>query len=236
MTDHETPNVQRGIEPFAMVPEWVIYHEGISPAAVRLYAALDRHEGPSGVYPSRARLARLLSISDRHIRTLMAELVEAGAVEIIPRWHEDGSQTSNLYRLPFRNPASGGGAVDVMPPDEVQVTQTRTRSNDRSPSPTGEGGTTLGPIRSKLTEDAVDLIVAEYANRHPDPRGSIDRARGYKTFAVSNDKIGYVKAWLDRDIERASTSNRRDHRGRSAPAGAGTGRYPAASSGRLYDA
>jgi hypothetical protein len=97
--------------PFAMVPEWIVYHDKLSDRAVRLWAVLARHGTETGSRcPGRARLATLcggcsMSALDRARR----ELVEAGALVVKPRFHKPGKgdkgvkvpndQRTNEYHL-----------------------------------------------------------------------------------------------------------------------------------------
>jgi hypothetical protein len=85
--------------PFALIPEWVLYCDGLSDRAVRLYATLSRYADDTGVaWPSRRALGRHLGCSPDSIDRARAELEAIGALSQEPRF-EDGRQTSNLYRI-----------------------------------------------------------------------------------------------------------------------------------------
>lgn len=99
---------------FASVPEWVLFHEDLTPQAVRLYGVLDRYaEGQC--FPSRRKLADQLRVKsvdtvDRALR----ELQEVGAVTVTARVDDAGDQTTSLYTVHFLPPEgvaaeTGGG-------------------------------------------------------------------------------------------------------------------------------
>jgi hypothetical protein len=84
---------------FAMIPEWILYHEDLSPLAIRLYGALARHGmDPATCYPSHARLAMLCHLEERSVAIPLRQLVDVGAVQITRR-AINGRRTSNGYRL-----------------------------------------------------------------------------------------------------------------------------------------
>lgn len=94
---------------FAVVPEWVIFHEDLSHAAVRVYAVLQRHANGDGeAWPSLSRIGRLARCSPDTARRAIRDLVDAGALHREPR-HEDGRQTSNRYVLFATPPEMRGG-------------------------------------------------------------------------------------------------------------------------------
>lgn len=96
-------------EPFAQVPEWIVYSSA-SDKAVRVYAALDRHEndGTGRAFPGRAALAGKLGCSVRTIDRAVEELVDIGAVVVENHYRKDGSQSSNSYWLWPRHPDENG--------------------------------------------------------------------------------------------------------------------------------
>lgn len=97
-TTEPTRRVSTDTGPFALIPEWVIYHEGVSAVAVRLYATLARHADDTGsAYPSKKRLATLCGCSVSTIDRCITELVAARALHVEPRTRDDGSRASNMY-------------------------------------------------------------------------------------------------------------------------------------------
>jgi hypothetical protein len=90
---------------FAQIPEWMLFEEGLSDRAVRLFGVLLRYARTDDrAFPGRKTLAAHLSCSVDSVDRALAELgrVEhAGipAVESRPAKRKDGSQTSNSYWL-----------------------------------------------------------------------------------------------------------------------------------------
>lgn len=127
--------------PFTLIPEWVLYHPGLSDRAVRLYGALGRYADDTGLsWPSRRSLASRLGCSPDSVDRARAELESAGAVRVEARFDDD-RQTSNLYRIirvppaPVRPPlgtgAEGGVGTTAEPPlGTGAAPRTRTRKNE----------------------------------------------------------------------------------------------------------
>lgn len=162
---------------FASIPEWVLYHEDLSPQAIRLYGVLDRY-AEGRCFPSRKRLANQLGVKsvdtvDRALR----ELQDAGAVSVTPRFDEAGDPTSSLYTVHFL-PAlgvaahsGGGGRTDAA----------------TSPQESGDGGRT-DAARGGRTDAALTRATlnqsestrgsssgAADASPDADPREDVDR-------------------------------------------------------------
>lgn len=131
--------------PFAQVPEWVLDHAEHSDRAVRLFAVLHRYADTGGnAFPGRRLLAKRMHCSSSSLDRALDELIATGAVATVPRYREDGSQSSNDYWLwPATPPVTGGvstGEEGGLP------------SDDQPPSP---------PVTSQEQEPE---------ERHPDER------------------------------------------------------------------
>jgi len=77
--------------------------EGLKPATkIVLYWLADHHNGETGLcIPSQKRLAELCEMTDRSIRTHLDTLQTLGLIKVIERKRDNGSQTSNEYKLLF---------------------------------------------------------------------------------------------------------------------------------------
>lgn len=104
----------RGLS-WAQVPLWVVEHPDLDAHAVRVYAALWRWLSADGrdCWPKAGSIAARLSVSDDTVRRALARLAAAGAVEVVPRYRDDGGQTSNRYVVHLDPP--GPGAAPVPP-------------------------------------------------------------------------------------------------------------------------
>lgn len=99
------------VGPFAMVPEWVLDHPGISDGAVRQFGILARHANADDkAWPSRRKLAERQGVSVKTVDRRNDELLAAGAIEIGARFDGDGDRTSNEYRVLYVGP---GGVRSV---------------------------------------------------------------------------------------------------------------------------
>ena len=72
----------------------------LSPRAKSVYIYLKDHANRQGTcWPGINTIAKGLSLSRSTIKRAMDDLVKAGLVEKSSRWRENGSLTSNLYRI-----------------------------------------------------------------------------------------------------------------------------------------
>lgn len=144
---------------FAVIPEWVLFHEELSHGAVRLYAVLDRYADKDSrdAFPSRATLAKRLGVSVKTVDRMLAELVAVGAVSVEHRVDAAGDATSNRYLLhafPRRpetsrggdnsdatpsHPCPGGGVTDDATGGVTDDALTRTTLNENPPTPASGG-------------------------------------------------------------------------------------------------
>jgi hypothetical protein len=91
----EISSAQNGGSAFVQVSIELMMREDISPAALKLYMFLLYYSGPkNSAWPSQSRLAERMHLTERRIRTLLGELVEAGLIFVS---HNTG--TSNTYHL-----------------------------------------------------------------------------------------------------------------------------------------
>jgi len=77
--------------------------QGLKPATkIVLYWLADHHNGTTGLcIPSQKRLAELCEMTDRSVRTHLDTLQTLGLIQVIERKRDNGSQTSNEYKLLF---------------------------------------------------------------------------------------------------------------------------------------
>ncbi len=107
---------------FAIVPEWVLYHDKISDRGVRLYGILRRKaDNATGVaWPSRSTLADLLRCSKESVDRAVKELVSAGAVTTERRFdHERKQWQSTRYTVMASSPVTTGSRVGAPTPSRV---------------------------------------------------------------------------------------------------------------------
>ena len=59
----------------------------------------DRSNGEGECWPGIKRIKDDLHLSERTVKRAVRDLVDAGYIVSLPRFRENGGQTSNLYRL-----------------------------------------------------------------------------------------------------------------------------------------
>lgn len=107
-------NTRSDIGPFAIIPLWLI-KSGISPGAIVTFALMWAKwaDKQGECWPSHARIAEHMNISERTTKRYIEELGSVGAITVVHRQRDDGSQTSNFYVLhavpPRDTDVMGGG-------------------------------------------------------------------------------------------------------------------------------
>ena len=77
-----------------------IYRSDLSHRARAVYMYLKDHAGRDGTcWPGIRTMAVELGLSVSTVKRALADLCRAGLVAKEPRWRENGSLSSNLYRL-----------------------------------------------------------------------------------------------------------------------------------------
>lgn len=96
----ERPRLTADAVPFAMIPEWVLFHPQLTSHAVRLYGVLMRFAGESRhCWPGLVTLAGKIGSSRSTVQRAIKELEAVGALTVSPRYSEHGDRTSNDYHL-----------------------------------------------------------------------------------------------------------------------------------------
>ena len=77
-----------------------IYHSELNHRARAVYMYLKDHADREGKFwPGIRTMARELGLSRSTVKRALDDLCKAGLLTREPRWRENGSLTSNLYRL-----------------------------------------------------------------------------------------------------------------------------------------
>ena len=77
-----------------------VYQCGQSPRAKAVYFYLKDHADKEGTcWPGINTIAADLSLSRSTVKRALRELVQTGMIEKNRRWRDNGSLTSNLYRI-----------------------------------------------------------------------------------------------------------------------------------------
>lgn len=77
-----------------------IYHSELSHRARAVYMYLKDHaDGHGKCWPGIKTIAAELDLSRSTVKRALDDLCRAGLISKAPRWRENGSYTSNLYRL-----------------------------------------------------------------------------------------------------------------------------------------
>lgn len=114
---------------FSQIPHWVLYSD-VSAGAIRLYCVFLHYANrESTAWPSRASLAADIRKSQRSVDLAIDELIAIGAIQVYPRYREDGSQTSNRYKLITSAPLANVDEPPLAVFDEGATQKLRTNYN-----------------------------------------------------------------------------------------------------------
>lgn len=106
------------VQGFAVIPNWLVRHEGLSPAAKSLYVSLSSRAGAKGVcWPSQGTLARETGFSESTLRRALRVLERAGLVTTTTVTTPTGRH--NTYRIHVHLGEGGSGHTDRMGPVTV---------------------------------------------------------------------------------------------------------------------
>lgn len=151
------------IGPFSIVPDWII-RAPISDRAQRLYALIGRYADRAGeAFPSRKALAAVLRTSADSVDRATKELVEIGALEVLPRFDRSGDRTSNLYRVILAQPARVAAAP--RPPDGTRAA-TGPRTHAATVAAPVRHGTITSGTKTTLNEKEHDQEQRRSAATH----------------------------------------------------------------------
>lgn len=177
---------------FAPIPEWVLYHPELSDKAVRIFGTLMRHgHDPSNCYPSDARIAELIHCSDTTIPKHRKQLYLARAAYAVPRFDDDGRQTTNGYHL-------AGDAPLLAPATQQPLLSGRggrvsTQQGEREPLPTiGAAPQTTSSCGESVEPD--NLRVAQRAREACDLIGDMLHAEAVRQGETMSPVTHLVKS------------------------------------------
>lgn len=114
---------------FSSIPTAVLDNEDLSVHAKMVLLALSSYAGCKQITPSHKTLARLTSVSERTVRTALADLAEAELVEWSTEVTTRGSV--NVYRL--LSPWTGGAASGAVPPQDEEGGSGKRRRRGTAP-------------------------------------------------------------------------------------------------------
>lgn len=78
----------------------LVYHSDLSHRARVVYMYLKDHADQQGrCWPGIKTIAVELKLSQSTVKRALNDLCQAGRISKEPRWRENGSLTSNLYRV-----------------------------------------------------------------------------------------------------------------------------------------
>lgn len=123
-------------EPFAVIPESVIYAE-VGVTAKVLWGVLALHADSGGrCYPGRKRLAELMRVSEDTVKRAKKELADAGLIRCEERFGEDGRRTTDdLFLHPPRctgAPGVGGTSAPTGSSTSNELEEIPTRPGGKS--------------------------------------------------------------------------------------------------------
>ncbi len=171
--------VQSDTGPFAIVPEWVVFHPKLKAQSIRLYAVLATHADRKRLdcWPSRTTLAKEMGdVSLDTVDRAVKELTEEGAVVVTHRSDERGN-TSNHYLvkrvIPDTLPIPS--RTDEAPPSREDAAQ-----NQNQNEPDTESSDLSDPRTPPQAASPVNFYDADKANEQVAALVDIAKANGRK--------------------------------------------------------
>jgi len=114
---------------FSIIQSVAVDDKRLSNAQFRTLAALGKYGDKNGwCFPSLTSLGEILGKSKPAVSKDIKKLIELGYVESTSRYRENGSQTSNMYRLIFDTPRYRG----VNPPLTPEVNPLTAQVNEKA--------------------------------------------------------------------------------------------------------
>lgn len=111
------------IGPFAIVPHDLLV-SGISAKSILVWAVLQRHANADDVcWPSIRRIAELCHTGTRQVIRAIAELEQAGWLDVHRRTSADGDAESNLYYVRYTPRGEGGVVTQESLPSDKSTTR-----------------------------------------------------------------------------------------------------------------
>lgn len=201
------PAGRPGQTKFVILPVWVM---ALGQRPAMTYAALASFAREGETYVGLPTVAERLGVTINTVRSGVRELEDAGAVVIEPRYRDDGSRTTNEYRLLIDPPLQDiGGAphqpVGGAPPQTVGGVVTR-RKDELEETPNGVSLADDQPARPEVTElcNLLATQVFEQTGARPtvskawerDMRLTLDRPRAPGAEPWTALQVEYVIRWL----------------------------------------
>ena len=181
-----------------------------------LIVLADHHNGETGqCNPSVKRICEMAGVVQRTVENHIETLEHAGLVIVEKRYRDDGSRTSNQYRLSLDGGFNSPGGEPTPPPGALHSPPgepTSLLEPGREPGiEPGEKPPFIPPLAQKRDTQITESFRAAMRQRFSSPLGAtvderIDEALGHKARLKYTDLQQYVQGWLRRDAERASAT------------------------------
>lgn len=217
-------------EGFAPIPIWMMRDKTISRRAVLVYASLSSRSGLGAIYPSQTTIAEEAGVSERTVRSALAELEDLGVVERRTRRGREGRATglTTAYVLHpngrfeaseelagrSKGPAEGPATSDKGTGNELQTTPPIEADNQEAErGPRGRGTRIPDPF----------IVTAEmwaWAGEHAslvDGRRSTEMFVNYWRAKTGRDatKRDWPATWRNWLLKDQADAERRQPRARS---------------------
>jgi len=175
-----------------------------------LLALADRSDDDGICWPGRRGIAERVGITPRSVTRHISSLIKLGILATIERTREDGSRTSNQYRLgvgPLMSPPLDSGVHTPWTPVSIPLdTSVHTRTIIE---PSVEPSSPKKREHRPVDDDYIEHLVQKYQSQfggNGDVRESIARAMNHKALLKAIDKRQYVEGWLRRDAKGYAAS------------------------------
>ena len=189
-----------------------------------LLALADIADDEGVCWPGHRSLAAKCSVTIRTVQRIIAGLEASGLLLVEPRYRNDGSRSSNQYRLPIETPPDkrswGGVASDrgpttvvTWPPDTGVVSRTTTEPSLDSQQPGEQVSSARVVVEQPDLEFPASLTPSQRAGLQislaalPRPTAQliIDELRGRMQIGPVKNPLGYCAALLRRSRSNTFT-------------------------------
>ena len=200
---------------FALIPEWLLADTTVSDRAIRLYGLLASRwadRDTAECWPSKRTIADALGCSIDTISRGITDLEKVGAIQVIHRRSDDGSNMSNVYRvIRTRPPGAAPDASPSTPPSNDDPPRTDTGTPPRN------GAVTSPHERDPNQNQEQEPLIQSSSDADEPPSEAVVRAERLCEFFVEHllqadpdaKRPTITKAWVT-EAERMVRIDKRE--------------------------
>ena len=196
---------------FTQTPDWILFHSGISDAALRTWLVLASYVNKTRTaFPGVATLARDRNKSQRQLFEHLDILEREGLLLREPRYRDDGGRSSTLYTLAWDHPLNCAPAAENrrgVPAENLTPARAQNRTGLRAenltprstprkePDPLTPDDNHHGAPRTTSTQGADTPRTPRRNQPNPRPR---DRGTNPRAIVRAEQRVDVITTWARR--------------------------------------